>query len=327
MIAPESITVPSRSNRTTGKRIGLMLATAAAIAGGWTTGTHGLRADVDGDGRPDTLTLARHKRFFVLRLDTRDRLISKTVSRVLGLQTLGAGRAAPRRSAPAQSAASPRGPRARLARRLQRLPRSLHAFRRTHRRDDRRPSRSRRPAFRVGSGRIGRNRDVTGRLCRAGPSRRCLAVAPSGCVASAADALQRVGDTLCTGRRIRGRIEAVTFASARLANGPEAGVRKLRRHEPPSVVDAFEVQPPWRRRRAGLAARRAGQQARDPLRRQLEHRPDERAHHVAEEAVRSDLELERIAASMPLRTQHVALEDLVLRLLRSERAEVVFADQ
>ena len=56
-----------------------MLATAAAIAGGWTTGTHGLRADVDGDGRPDTLTLARHKRFFVLRLDTRDRLISKTV--------------------------------------------------------------------------------------------------------------------------------------------------------------------------------------------------------------------------------------------------------
>ena len=59
------------------------------------------------------------------------------------------------------------------------------------------------------------------------------------------------------------------------------------------VLDADEVEPPRRRRRAGLRARPALKQLSDLLRALLDHRPDERAHHVPEEAVGGDLELER----------------------------------
>ena len=62
------------------------------------------------------------------------------------------------------------------------------------------------------------------------------------------------------------------------------------------VLDRHEVQPPRRRGRPGLRARPALEELRDLLRLLLQHRPDEGPHHVAEEAVGGDLELERVAA-------------------------------
>ncbi len=93
-----------------------------------------------------------------------------------------------------------------------------------------------------------------------------------------------------------------------------------------SVVHSFEVQAPRRGSRAGFVARAACQKRRNAVRRQLDHRPDQCPHHVAQEAVGGDLELERIAAALPLGTKDGALEDLVLRLRRRERAEVVLAE-
>src|SRR5439155_13173499 len=87
---------------------------------------------------------------------------------------------------------------------------------------------------------------------------------------------------------------------------------------PCSVVDAFEVQPPRRCRRAGVAPRAPVEQRCEPLGRKLSHRSDERAHHVAQETVGADLELERIAPSMPLRAQDVTPEYFVLCLGRRE---------
>ncbi len=48
---------------------------------------------------------------------------------------------------------------------------------------------------------------------------------------------------------------------------------------------------------------------------------------MSQEAVGGDLELERIAAPVPLGAEDVAHEDLVLRLRRRERPEVVLADE
>ena len=54
-----------------------------------------------------------------------------------------------------------------------------------------------------------------------------------------------------------------------------------------SVLDALEVEPPRRRRRAGLGCAAApSSSARELVRVALEHRPDERPHHVAQEADR-----------------------------------------
>src|SRR5262249_30740137 len=93
-----------------------------------------------------------------------------------------------------------------------------------------------------------------------------------------------------------------------------------------SVLDADEVQTVRRRRLAGLAAFVAIQEAREVLRiGPLDHRPDERAHHVAQERVGGDLEVEMVAALDPGRRPDDANEDLVLRLRRRERAEVVLA--
>ena len=48
---------------------------------------------------------------------------------------------------------------------------------------------------------------------------------------------------------------------------------------------------------------------------------------MPEEGVRRDLELEHVAAAMPRSSKDVAPEDRVLGLRRSERAEVVLAEQ
>ena len=55
----------------------------------------------------------------------------------------------------------------------------------------------------------------------------------------------------------------------------------------------------------------------------LEHRPDERSHHVTEEAVRGDGEDQALAVALPCRREHCPGETLVLGLGRRERAEVV----
>ena len=79
-------------------------------------------------------------------------------------------------------------------------------------------------------------------------------------------------------------------------------------------------------------ARRALEQARERLRRplsggRLQHRADERAHHVPQERIGLDAEHELVAAPLPARRQHLAAEDLVLGLGRREGAEVVLAEE
>ena len=78
---------------------------------------------------------------------------------------------------------------------------------------------------------------------------------------------------------------------------------------------------------AGLLARAPLEQLCDLLRPPLEHRPDERPHHVPEKAVGGDLELERLAAAVPGGGLDHAHEDLVLGLGRREGAEVVLAEE
>src|SRR6476620_1697409 len=97
--------------------------------------------------------------------------------------------------------------------------------------------------------------------------------------------------------------------------------------ESTSVGDALQVETPRRRRRPGLLARAPGQQALDVFRRLLDHRPDERPHHVTQDAIGRNLELERLVAPVPRRRLHHAHEDLVLRLRRREGTEVVLATQ
>ncbi len=59
----------------------------------------------------------------------------------------------------------------------------------------------------------------------------------------------------------------------------------------------------------------------------LEHRSDERPHHVAEEAVRGDREVEPVAVVFPARREHVAQKHVVLGLGRREGTEVVLAHE
>ena len=60
----------------------------------------------------------------------------------------------------------------------------------------------------------------------------------------------------------------------------------------------------------------------------LEHRPDERPHHVAQERVGGDLERDDVLVELdPPHLLHHAHEHLVPRLGRRERAEVVLAEQ
>src|SRR6266550_741873 len=94
-----------------------------------------------------------------------------------------------------------------------------------------------------------------------------------------------------------------------------------------SVTDTDEVQAPRRRRRPCLRAVAPFEQACQLLGRPLEHRPDQRADHVPQEAVGGQLELERVAAPVPDRALDSAREDPVLRLGRRERPEIVPAEQ
>ena len=61
--------------------------------------------------------------------------------------------------------------------------------------------------------------------------------------------------------------------------------------------------------------------------RAVEHRPHQHAHHVAQEGVGGDVELEPVAVAAPLRGEHGAVEVDVLGLGRRERREVVGADE
>ena len=109
-----------------------------------------------------------------------------------------------------------------------------------------------------------------------------------------------------------------------------ARTRRDRNAPPHQVTDCYlvrhghEVQAPRRRGEAGLGAGAAVEQARD-RRGRLDHRADQAAHHVAEIAVRRDLEVEVVAAPDPLRPLNGADEDVVMRLRRREGPEVVLA--
>ena len=77
-----------------------------------------------------------------------------------------------------------------------------------------------------------------------------------------------------------------------------------------------------RRGRAGLAPLPAVEQRRELAAR--EHRPDERAHHVAQERVGGDLEREHVVVDLdPARRLDRAHERPVQRVGRRERAKVV----
>src|SRR5204862_3077428 len=65
------------------------------------------------------------------------------------------------------------------------------------------------------------------------------------------------------------------------------------------VADADEVERVRRRGGAAARPRRAVEQLDEVVRVALEHRPDEGAHHVAQERVRGDLELDGVAALVP----------------------------
>src|SRR5688572_19930823 len=92
-----------------------------------------------------------------------------------------------------------------------------------------------------------------------------------------------------------------------------------------SVLDALEVEPPRRRRLAGLAAWTASEQRREiPA---FEHRADEDPAHVAEEAHRLDREVQLVAVILPGGREHRPLEERVLRLGGREGGEVVRSRQ
>src|SRR5437868_15078936 len=89
------------------------------------------------------------------------------------------------------------------------------------------------------------------------------------------------------------------------------------------VRDRDEVEPPRRGRLARVRAVRTLEQRRQVD--AVEHRPDERPHHVTQVAAGGDLELEVIAVPDPFRRLDGADEDVVLRLGRCECTEIVLA--
>ena len=91
------------------------------------------------------------------------------------------------------------------------------------------------------------------------------------------------------------------------------------------ILDPLEIQAPRRRRRPALEARPALEQVRDPLRANLQHRADERAHHVPEERVGGDREVEVVAVALPRRLPDDPHEHLVLALGGREGRELVLA--
>ena len=93
------------------------------------------------------------------------------------------------------------------------------------------------------------------------------------------------------------------------------------------VLHVLEVEPPRGRSRAAVRARPALEEPCEPFRSRLEHRPDERSHHVPEEGVGRHREVQVISALLPCGCADLAAEDLVLRLRRGERREVVLAGE
>ena len=122
-------------------------------------------------------------------------------------------------------------------------------------------------------------------------------------------------------------------SSARSRSACRRGRTGRRESAPPDRMQrlssrrASEVEAPGRRRRAGVRPRATVEQPRDLLRPPVEHRADERPHHVPEERVGGDLEVEVLAALVPGRGEDTPQEDVVLRLRRREGAEVVLAEQ
>jgi hypothetical protein len=69
----------------------LAVVLAAAIAVAPSASADVARADVDGDGRSDEVSLTRHARFFVLRIDTGDRVFTRTVRGFSGFKASAQG--------------------------------------------------------------------------------------------------------------------------------------------------------------------------------------------------------------------------------------------
>src|SRR5436305_1626448 len=91
------------------------------------------------------------------------------------------------------------------------------------------------------------------------------------------------------------------------------------------VAHADEVEAPRRRRLAGGVPPRAVEERSDVD--AVDHRSDERSHHVTQERVRGHLEREHVALVHPPRSPDDADEDLVVRPRRREGAKVMLADQ
>src|SRR6266516_599629 len=89
------------------------------------------------------------------------------------------------------------------------------------------------------------------------------------------------------------------------------------------VLDGEEVEPPRRRGRACLGPGAPCEERADVVGAELDHRPDERAHHVAQEAVGRDLEVEMLVAADPLGALDDAHEHVIAGRRRRERAKVV----
>src|SRR5512132_1999527 len=92
----------------------------------------------------------------------------------------------------------------------------------------------------------------------------------------------------------------------------------------PSVVDTLQVEAPRGSRHARIISRAALEQPSDRIR-PLEHRADEGSHHVTQERVRRDRELEAVSGLRPSGLANVPPEHLVLRLGRREGSEVVLS--
>jgi hypothetical protein len=70
-------------------RSALVCLSMLAIA--WSAASGGIRADIDGDGRPDAVSLTRSTHFFTLRVVTGNRVITKVVHGFSGQKPSGIG--------------------------------------------------------------------------------------------------------------------------------------------------------------------------------------------------------------------------------------------
>ena len=93
---------------------------------------------------------------------------------------------------------------------------------------------------------------------------------------------------------------SVPSRSKRTTGEAHAPIVASRRAPPPprSVVDVLEVEPPGRRGRPAVGTRSAFEE-RAIRRARLEHRADERPHHVTQERVGGDREVEVVVAAFP----------------------------